>query len=111
MCNHESMRTIGDRLFCKICKQELPLAFLYGESNPPEETPVEETPIVEEITEGTDAPSKETPVEEIPVVEEITAEDVPIEEETPVEEETPIEEKPKATRARKPRQPKEKEGK
>ena len=38
-CNHERLRTVGDRLFCKICGEELPLEFLTGErrqaKNPP----------------------------------------------------------------------------
>ena len=29
MCEHKNLRTVGDRLFCKDCKKELPLEFLY----------------------------------------------------------------------------------
>lgn len=28
MCNHEHLRTVGDRLFCKDCQEELPIEFL-----------------------------------------------------------------------------------
>ena len=28
MCKHERLRTVGDRLFCCDCKEELPLEFL-----------------------------------------------------------------------------------
>lgn len=28
MCEHKNLRTVGDRLFCKDCKEELPLEFL-----------------------------------------------------------------------------------
>lgn len=39
MCEHEKLKTIGDRLFCKICKQELPLEFLYGKKEEPDPDP------------------------------------------------------------------------
>jgi hypothetical protein len=37
-CNHERLRTVGDRLFCKDCGEELPLEYLTGErkQNTPE---------------------------------------------------------------------------
>lgn len=28
MCEHKNLRTVGDRLFCKDCKTELPIEFL-----------------------------------------------------------------------------------
>ena len=28
MCEHKNLRTVGDRLFCRDCKEELPLEFL-----------------------------------------------------------------------------------
>ena len=28
MCEHKNLRTVGDRLFCKDCKAELPIEFL-----------------------------------------------------------------------------------
>ena len=28
MCEHKNLRTVGHRLFCKDCKEELPLEFL-----------------------------------------------------------------------------------
>ena len=41
MCDHEHLRTVGDRLFCKDCGEELPIEYLTnGEKpgkNPPEE--------------------------------------------------------------------------
>ena len=29
-CEHKNLRTVGDRLFCKDCKEELPIEFLIG---------------------------------------------------------------------------------
>lgn len=37
MCEHLNLRTVGDRLFCKDCKQELPIEFLYSGQEAPEE--------------------------------------------------------------------------
>lgn len=31
-CKHERLRTVGDRVFCCDCKEELPLEFLTGNS-------------------------------------------------------------------------------
>ena len=40
MCNHEHLRTVGDRLFCKDCGQELPIEFLTaGAAQKPTENP------------------------------------------------------------------------
>ena len=46
-CKHERLRTVGDRVFCCICGEELPLEFLTGSKpavngenqakNPPED--------------------------------------------------------------------------
>ena len=41
-CNHEKLRTVGDRLFCKVCGEELPLEFLTGEQNQSKNPPAEE---------------------------------------------------------------------
>jgi hypothetical protein len=30
MCEHEKLRTVGDRLFCIDCGKELPVEFLTG---------------------------------------------------------------------------------
>ena len=30
-CEHKNLRAVGDRLFCKDCKEELPIEFLIGE--------------------------------------------------------------------------------
>ena len=38
-CNHERLRTVGDRVFCCACGEELPLAFLEAKSKPQEEKP------------------------------------------------------------------------
>ena len=48
MCDHKNLRTVGDRLYCKDCKQELPLEFLYKGQ---EEAPAEAV----EVAEATDA--------------------------------------------------------
>ena len=34
MCEHERLRTVGDRVFCCACGEELPLAFLLAKSKP-----------------------------------------------------------------------------
>ena len=39
-CKHEHLRTVGDRLFCKDCKEELPIEFLIG-GKPTKEDPAE----------------------------------------------------------------------
>ena len=42
MCQHENLKTVNNRLFCKDCGEELPLAFLTREKEPeqkPEEKP------------------------------------------------------------------------
>ena len=43
-CKHEHLRTVGDRLFCKDCAEELPIEFLTGEK--PKERPAPETAAV-----------------------------------------------------------------
>lgn len=37
MCEHKNLRTVGDRLFCKDCKEELPLEFLTAGQKPAQE--------------------------------------------------------------------------
>lgn len=32
MCEHGRLKTVGDRLFCKDCGQELPLEFLVADN-------------------------------------------------------------------------------
>ena len=34
MCEHKNLRTVGDRLFCKDCKAELPIEFLTKDEKP-----------------------------------------------------------------------------
>lgn len=46
MCEHKNLRTVGDRLFCKDCKEELPIEFLLNQCKP--EEPVAEEPAAEE---------------------------------------------------------------
>ena len=50
MCDHERLRTVGDRVFCCACNAELPLEFLFAknkqikaENKPEKATPVEKT--------------------------------------------------------------------
>ena len=51
-CEHEHLRTVGDRLFCKDCGKELPIEFLtQGE-------PVQEKP--------KKAPAKKAPAKKAP---------------------------------------------
>lgn len=33
MCDHERLRTVGDRVFCCACGAELPLEFLAAKNN------------------------------------------------------------------------------
>lgn len=33
-CNHDRLRTVGDRVFCCGCGAELPLEFLAAKNNP-----------------------------------------------------------------------------
>lgn len=61
MCQHEKLKTVGDRLFCKICGQELPLEFLYGELKTKAPVAKAEEP----VTEGKKQPDNQ-PVEEKP---------------------------------------------
>lgn len=37
MCNHERLRTVGDRVFCCECGEELPLEFLLNKGKPQEQ--------------------------------------------------------------------------
>jgi hypothetical protein len=34
MCDHERLRTVGDRVFCCECGTELDIAFLEGKNSP-----------------------------------------------------------------------------
>ena len=36
MCDHERLRTTGDRVFCCVCGKELPLDFLMNQGKPDE---------------------------------------------------------------------------
>ena len=42
-CEHKNLRTVGDRLFCKDCREELPIEFLIQE-NKPAEKPAKKAP-------------------------------------------------------------------
>ena len=48
MCEHKNLRTVGDRLFCKDCKQELPLEFLLNQCKPEEPAAEEPSEVIEE---------------------------------------------------------------
>ena len=63
MCEHKNLRTVGDRLFCKDCKQELPLEFLLNQCKP--EEPAQEAPQGEQET-GVNAPVSEEPANDTP---------------------------------------------
>ena len=68
MCEHKNLRTVGDRLFCKDCKQELPLEFLLNQCKPEEpaaEEPAQEAPQDEQETGG-NAPVSEEPANDTP---------------------------------------------
>jgi len=48
MCNHDRLRTVGDRVFCCECGKELDIAFLEGKSgakNPPDNTVTDKSPV------------------------------------------------------------------
>ena len=62
MCEHKNLRTVGDRLFCKDCKEELPLDFLTeGQKKEVPEAPIPENPEAE-VPEVPEA-SAEAPAE------------------------------------------------
>ena len=42
MCNHEILKTVGNRLFCKVCGEELPLEYLTNGQKWGKEAPEEE---------------------------------------------------------------------
>ena len=48
MCEHKNLRTVGDRLFCKDCKQELPIEFLLNQCKPEEPAAEEPAEVIEE---------------------------------------------------------------
>ena len=61
-CKHEHLRTVGDRLFCKDCGEELPIEFLTG--GKPAEATQEEAPAEAPANEAEQAeiqPAEEKP--------------------------------------------------
>ena len=54
MCNHDRLRTVGDRLFCKDCGKELPLDVLKAKETPKK---VENQPEKADLVEKTDKPT------------------------------------------------------
>ena len=54
MCEHERLRTVGDRLFCKDCGKELPLEILTAKETPKK---VENQPEKADLVEKTDKPT------------------------------------------------------
>ena len=77
MCEHKNLRTVGDRLFCKDCKQELPLEFLLNQCKP--EEPAEVT--AAEIIAAVNGEEPEEPEQEAPQCEQETGGNAPVNEE------------------------------
>ena len=44
MCEHERLRTVGDRVFCCQCGKELPLGFLLGQNKAEEKAEPKKAP-------------------------------------------------------------------
>ena len=86
MCEHKNLRTVGDRLFCKDCKQELPLEFLLNQCKPEEPAEVIEEGNLEaeEILEdkiAEEIENQEEPAQEAPQGEQETGGNAPVSEE------------------------------
>ena len=82
MCEHKNLRTVGYRLFCKDCKQELPLEFLLNQCKPEEpaaEEPAEVT--AAEIIAAVNGEEPEEPAQEAPQGEQETGGNAPVSEE------------------------------
>lgn len=79
MCEHKNLRTVGDRLFCKDCKQELPLEFLLNQCKP--EEPAAEEPAEVTAAEIIAAVNGEEPEQEAPQGEQETGVNAPVSEE------------------------------
>lgn len=122
MCEHKNLRTVGDRLFCKDCKQELPLEFLLNQCKPEEPAVVaadavaiepavdviptediiaavnaeEPAEVIEEVTEEPEEPAEE--LLEDKIAEEIENQEEPVQEAPHGEQETggnaPVSEEP-----------------
>lgn len=55
MCEHERLRTVGDRVFCCACGKELPLDFLMNQgkpAEPPAPEPKKEPEPAEQAADG-----------------------------------------------------------
>ena len=59
MCKHGRLRTVGDRVFCCECGEELPLEILTGEK-PASEAAEQVKNTAQEETTGKTAPKKRT---------------------------------------------------
>lgn len=59
MCEHKNLRTVGDRLFCKDCKEELPLEFLTEGQKPIQEKKKPDIQPAEKEESAIPAPKKE----------------------------------------------------
>ena len=57
-CKHERLRTVGDRVFCCVCKAELPLEFLMAKNKPVKAEKQANNPPVDE--KPSKSPSKKT---------------------------------------------------
>lgn len=62
-CKHEHLRTVGDRLYCKDCKAELPIEFLTAAYEDVAEEPKGDQPEVQEApaVNKKKAPAKKAP--------------------------------------------------
>lgn len=59
MCEHKNLRTVGDRLFCKDCKEELPLDFLTEGLKKEDHAPEAEIPETEAPAEVSEPAQEE----------------------------------------------------
>lgn len=58
MCDHERLRTVGDRVFCCVCGKELPLDFLMNQGKPAEPPAQEKEPETEPEPEKDPEPAE-----------------------------------------------------
>ena len=82
MCDHERLKTIGDRVFCCICKTELPLEFLINQGKPAEPdppAPEQEPGTADQVPEPEPADQGETPEPGVNVEEPAETEPEPVE--------------------------------
>lgn len=79
MCDHERLKTIGDRVFCCICKAELPLEFLMNQGKPAEPPAPEQEPgTADQVPEPGNDDQGETPEPGVNVEEPAETEPEPV---------------------------------